>query len=654
MKEYILVEKIIIDRPILFLCGPYYNKKDSGDRRGLLKDKINEIYNKKFLPLIIDDFLTDENIKDENISIQLMEEICAAISLQTYIFLDTLSASAELGIFSNSAYMNELKIFIPKRNDIYNKNNVGYFVKEVALKSPEKKTSVYEYRPRVRRNALATDYIVEFYSFVDDTIPNNILQLITEDPILNSKDAHDIKLVNRNGRPENPYEICYTVEDKSLIVHTSIKLLFYVTLAIVFCEYTDFFKKEKDNFKDINIKKVDLKVKNAYANLIKSKRYINWAQIKEIKLNTVLKSEHNSKLIYHIIKFLQVFNNYSDYNRELLFTAPNGKIINQANSGKYISELFPLTDKQHTLIEHITTNSNLYYEKCLIKTGKKIRDIVKYKDNEYGKKARQLHRFILDCIGRKYKFSEYSYAYQRKKNICECVKKHLHGRGFIKYDVKKFFNSITCHKAADCMIKEFALDDKCKEQLMFIMSSCFFEEKLPLGFISSPIISDLCLKEFDNCFMEKFQNSGITYTRYADDILISSQDKISEDLYQSIHRWAFSQLFQVGLSLNEKKTKWFNFDNKHTFIRYLGINIVKTETDNVLSLGKSYIYSTAKEYIYYDKKRREDPDSDSLFYERMRIIGKIAFIKQVEGEKGLYRLKKRLFSYDRNIDLHNI
>ena len=389
-------------------------------------------------------------------------------------------------------------------------------------------------------------------------------------------------------------------------------------------------------------------------NLIKSKRYINWAQIKEIKLNTVLKSEHNSKLIYHIIKFLQVFNNYSDYNRELLFTAPNGKIINQANSGKYISELFPLTDKQHTLIEHITTNSNLYYEKCLIKTGKKIRDIVKYKDNEYGKKARQLHRFILDCIGRKYKFSEYSYAYQRKKNICECVKKHLHGRGFIKYDVKKFFNSITCHKAADCMIKEFALDDKCKEQLMFIMSSCFFEEKLPLGFISSPIISDLCLKEFDNCFMEKFQNSGITYTRYADDILISSQDKISEDLYQSIHRWVFSQLFQVGLSLNEKKTKWFNFDNKHTFIRYLGINIVKTETDNVLSLGKSYIYSTAKEYIYYDKKRREDPDSDSLFYERMRIIGKIAFIKQVEGEKGLYRLKKRLFSYDRNIDLHNI
>lgn len=259
MKEYILVEKIIIDRPILFLCGPYYNKKDSGDRRGLLKDKINEIYNKKFLPLIIDDFLTDENIKDENISIQLMEEICAAISLQTYIFLDTLSASAELGIFSNSAYMNELKIFIPKRNDIYNKDNVGYFVKEVALKSPEKKTSVYEYRPRVRRNALATDYIVEFYSFVDDTIPNNILQLITEDPILNSKDAHDIKVVNRNGRPENPYEICYTVEDKSLIVHTSIKLLFYVTLAIVFCEYTDFFKKKKDSFKDINIKKNRLK-----------------------------------------------------------------------------------------------------------------------------------------------------------------------------------------------------------------------------------------------------------------------------------------------------------------------------------------------------------------------------------------------------------
>ncbi len=31
-------------------------------------------------------FLTEDNIKDDKISIQLMEEICAAVSAQTYIF----------------------------------------------------------------------------------------------------------------------------------------------------------------------------------------------------------------------------------------------------------------------------------------------------------------------------------------------------------------------------------------------------------------------------------------------------------------------------------------------------------------------------------------------------------------------------------------
>ena len=77
---YILKDEIKINKPIIFLCGPYYNDLDKSDRRKILQDFLLENFPKKCLPLIIDDFLTKENIGDNEISIQLLEEII-------YVFL---------------------------------------------------------------------------------------------------------------------------------------------------------------------------------------------------------------------------------------------------------------------------------------------------------------------------------------------------------------------------------------------------------------------------------------------------------------------------------------------------------------------------------------------------------------------------------------
>lgn len=92
---------MLIKRPIIFLCGPYFKKGNKSDRRYLLRKCFRKHYRDGVLPLIIDDFLTEDNIKDSNVNIQLLEEIFAAISCKTYIFLDTLSAASELGLFMN-------------------------------------------------------------------------------------------------------------------------------------------------------------------------------------------------------------------------------------------------------------------------------------------------------------------------------------------------------------------------------------------------------------------------------------------------------------------------------------------------------------------------------------------------------------------------
>ena len=73
------------------------SKTNKSDRRNILRKCFKDNFKDGVLPLIIDDFLTEENIKDPQINIQLMEEIFASISENIY-FLDTLSCCIGTGV----------------------------------------------------------------------------------------------------------------------------------------------------------------------------------------------------------------------------------------------------------------------------------------------------------------------------------------------------------------------------------------------------------------------------------------------------------------------------------------------------------------------------------------------------------------------------
>ena len=53
---YILRDEVLIKRPIIFLCGPYFKKGNKSDRRYLLRKCFRKHYRDGVLPLIIDDF----------------------------------------------------------------------------------------------------------------------------------------------------------------------------------------------------------------------------------------------------------------------------------------------------------------------------------------------------------------------------------------------------------------------------------------------------------------------------------------------------------------------------------------------------------------------------------------------------------------------
>lgn len=236
---YILRDQITITRPIVFLCGPYFDKNNVGDRRYILRKFFSEKYKKSVLPLVIDDFLTTDNIKDPNVNIQLLEEIFATISYKTYIFLDTLSSAAELGLFMNHAFSNKIVAYIPKESDIYNKKNVGYFVKDVILKMNPSQAKYLIYRPSIQRNAIATDYVVEHYGFIKNVIPDNIAKDILDDDRYRNKQVLQIKLTKGTRAENEKYSICYLIDGNRVKINIPLSILFYVVTSLMYELFSD-------------------------------------------------------------------------------------------------------------------------------------------------------------------------------------------------------------------------------------------------------------------------------------------------------------------------------------------------------------------------------------------------------------------------------
>ncbi len=172
--------------------------------------------------------------------------------------------------------------------------------------------------------------------------------------------------------------------------------------------------------------------------------------------------------------------------------------------------------------------------------------------------------------------------------------------------------------------------------------------KLPLGLVLSPLLSDIYMKDFDYAVEEYCKPKAWVYTRYADDILISSKKKISTDEIAIIESTIIHQLSLKKLKLNDEKKVHMVLNNKGKYVKYIGLSIVRDTDGNYLSVGKRYVYQVAKEIIQYIDRSKAQGKNEYVTIEngtRQMIIGKIGFIRFIEGKRGIALLNVRLDKY---------
>jgi RNA-directed DNA polymerase len=153
----------------------------------------------------------------------------------------------------------------------------------------------------------------------------------------------------------------------------------------------------------------------------------------------------------------------------------------------------------------------------------------------------------------------YAHAYVRRRSVLSMAAPHVGRAVVVKIDVKDFFNSIDTMMTFNALAQ--ARTDDCVIDAVSRLS--FDDRRLPTGAPTSPILSNIYAAQFLDhiiaAICKKWRThswrspriDSIAYTRYADDIVLSSNYRRLSEIIPVIRH----ALRCAGLTMNEDKVR---------------------------------------------------------------------------------------------------
>lgn len=246
-----------------------------------------------------------------------------------------------------------------------------------------------------------------------------------------------------------------------------------------------------------------------------------------------------------------------------------------------------------------------------------------------GKNLKTIQRWILKNYLDKLEVNKRANGFVKERGIKRNALFHLNKKYILTVDIKNFFPSISQKQVFETLNEHY----KEKEFAIKIAKLCTFQRRLPQGAPTSPVLSNLVFKNIDEEIMKYCNSELINYSRYADDLTFSSDNKNS---LQNSYKFVNDLLYKNGFNLNKKKTRYLSGKGKMTIT---GINI-NTGVPKVSSKLKRKVRAELHHYIIKDQL----PNLNKL-------AGYISFITSIEEDyfkkineyiESLYKIKKEL------------
>jgi hypothetical protein len=213
-------------------------------------------------------------------------------------------------------------------------------------------------------------------------------------------------------------------------------------------------------------------------------------------------------------------------------------------------------------------------------------------------------------------------AYQQNSTIRRNAELHAANNYLLRVDFQAFFPSLRGVDVAAVLRanrRRLADEDVTDQDIEFIRRVVCRFDALTIGAPTSPLLSNAIMFDFDATWHRAAETSGVTYTRYADDLYFStSTPRVLEELFEAL-RQDVNHRERPLLRINEAKTAFSS-----TKWRKLATGLVLTP-DRKVSLGR-HKKRMLKGLVWKLKNR----ELSILEVERLR--GWVSYIRSVEPD----------------------
>jgi hypothetical protein len=210
---------------------------------------------------------------------------------------------------------------------------------------------------------------------------------------------------------------------------------------------------------------------------------------------------------------------------------------------------------------------------------------------------------------------------------------HLNARAVLTVDITNFFPSISRQQ-----IEAALLDNDAKPIIAeAIANACTFGGSLATGFPTSPVLSNLVFRPLDDALRSFAAESGLVYTRYADDLTFSGASVCDENL-----EGISGLLISSGFLTNSRKVRFQRRGHKQVVT---GLAIAHPDHLRLPKAQKKALrqdlYFAAKNGLAAQARHRNCDEAEF----REQLLGRINYLMGVEPNLA-FRMRRELRAID--------
>ena len=222
------------------------------------------------------------------------------------------------------------------------------------------------------------------------------------------------------------------------------------------------------------------------------------------------------------------------------------------------------------------------------------------------------------------------------KSVVDNAQCHIGKNYVFNIDLKDFFDSIHIGRVCGFFEKNKYFNLPHEVAVTIAQLACY-QGKLPQGAPTSPMLSNMVFKRTDDGIFSYCCKRGIMYTRYADDMVFSSNNLNASQLIS----YVTMRVENIRMNINESKTKVMS--------RGVRQNVTGVVVNDKLQVSRNYRMKIRQEMFFIQKYRFEEhlcrvKDIPSWIQNPLHyahhLYGKICFVLQINPKDNVFKYYK--------------